>query len=117
MLYNFIPSNSTFEDDLPDRAVGVLGLGERACNPTCMDPLYTSIHKGISWADNVFSMCFGRKEGYLVIGTLDRRFQQGEMVWAYQRPNELGYTYDVMDLRVDNVTFVEGKVGSGNDDY
>ena len=103
--------NSTFAEDLPENAVGVLGLGEKSCNPTCVDPLYTSIHKGISWADNVFTMCFGRKDGYLVIGTVDRRFQTGDTVWAYQRVNEVGYTYDVMDVRVNNETFYDGEVG------
>ena len=110
MIIIIIISNSTFEDDLPDVAVGVLGLGEKSCNPTCVDPIYTSIHKGISWADNVFTMCFGRNSGYLVIGTVDRRFQSGETVWAYQRVNELGYTYDVMDMRVNNETFYEREV-------
>ena len=105
-----IISNSTFEDALPDKAVGVLGLGEKSCNPTCIDPIYTSIHKGISWADNVFTMCFGQRDGYLVIGTVDRRFQTGETVWAYQRQNELGYTYDVMDVRVNNETFYRNTV-------
>ena len=58
-------------------------------------------------------MCFGRSDGYLVIGTVDRRFQSGETVWAYQRVNELGYTYDVLDVRVNNETFYEREVGVG----
>ena len=91
-------SNSTFED-LPDPALGVLGLGEKACNPTCIDPIYNSIHDSITWADNLFTMCFGLSTGILAIGTYDRRFQQGEMLWTVQRENELGYTYDVYDMR------------------
>ena len=79
-------SNSTF-DDLPDTAVGVLGLGEKACNPTCIDPIYSSLHSEVTWADNLFTLCFGRTEGILTIGTYDRRFQNGTLFWTRQRPN------------------------------
>lgn len=78
-------SNSTF-DDLPDTAVGVLGLGEKACNPTCIDPIYSSLHSEVTWADNLFTLCFGRTEGILTIGTYDRRFQNGTLFWTRQRP-------------------------------
>ena len=99
-------SNSTF-DDLPDTAVGVLGLGEKACNPTCIDPIYSSLHSEVTWADNLFTLCFGRTEGILTIGTYDRRFQNGTLFWTRQRPNELGYTYDVQDMRIGNRTFLD----------
>lgn len=106
---DLIRSNSTFED-LPDPATGVLGLGEKACNPTCIDPIYNSIHESITWADDLFTMCFGIKYGVLAIGSYDRRFQQGEMLWTVQRENELGYTYDVYDMRLKNETFADWKV-------
>ena len=106
---DLIISNSTFED-LPDPALGVLGLGEKACNPTCIDPIYNSIHDSLTWADNLFTMCFGLSTGILAIGTYDRRFQQGEMLWTVQRENELGYTYDVYDMRIQNMTFVDWQV-------
>ena len=106
---DLIRSNSTFED-LPDPATGVLGLGEKACNPTCIDPIYNSIHESITWADDLFTMCFGIKYGVLAIGSYDRRFQQGEMLWTVQRENELGYTYDVYDTRLKNETFADWKV-------
>ena len=55
-------------------------------------------------------MCFGIKYGVLAIGSYDRRFQQGEMLWTVQRENELGYTYDVYDMRLKNETFADWKV-------
>lgn len=55
-------------------------------------------------------MCFGLSTGILAIGTYDRRFQQGEMLWTVQRENELGYTYDVYDMRIQNMTFVDWQV-------
>lgn len=110
-----IPSNSTFAD-LPDNAVGVLGLGEKSCNPTCIDPIYNSIRDSITWATDVFSICFGQKEGVLSFGIVDRKFQvflsfwneaqNGSLFYTTQIPNELGYTYDVVDLRTNNQSFV-----------
>lgn len=50
-------------------------------------------------------MCFGLSTGILAIGTYDRRFQQGEMLWTVQRENELGYTYDVYDMRIQKYDF------------
>ena len=87
--------------------MGVLGLGEKACNPTCIDPIYSSIHAEVTWAEDLFTMCFGRSEGILTIGTYDRRFQNGTLFWTRQRANELGYTYDVQDMRIANRTFLD----------
>lgn len=66
--------NSTFES-IPGTAVGILGMGEKACNPTCIDPIYNSIHESITWASDVFTLCFGYTTGVLAIGSNDRRFQ------------------------------------------
>lgn len=35
-------SNSTFSS-LPSNIVGILGLSEESCNPTCVPPIYHSI--------------------------------------------------------------------------
>ena len=69
----FYSSNSTF-DQLPGSAVGILGLGEKSCNPTCIDPVYNSVRDSISYASNVFTICFGHKDGILAIGKNDRKF-------------------------------------------
>ena len=88
------PRNSTF-DQIPGTAVGILGMGEKACNPTCIDPIYTSIHESITWASDLPK-----------IGGI---FQNGEMLYTTQRPNELGYTYDILDVRLNNQTFLAAK--------
>lgn len=66
-------SNSTF-DDLPGTSLGVLGLGEKACNPTCIDPIYNTVRDSIPHASNVFTMCFGHKNGILAMGKNDHKY-------------------------------------------
>lgn len=95
-------------------------MGEKACNPTCIDPIYNSIHESITWASDLFTLCFGYTTGILAIGSNDRRFQvfqksgvffiqNGEILYTTQRPNELGYTYDILDVRLNNHTILAAK--------
>lgn len=71
--YSLENSNSTF-DDLPGTAVGILGLGEKACNPTCIDPIYNTVRDSVSYASNVFTMCFGHRGGILAMGKNDHKY-------------------------------------------
>ena len=96
--------------------MGVLGLGEKSCNPTCIDPIYNSIRDSLPWATDVFTMCFGLKEGVLSFGMVNPKFQvishvqnekqKGRAFYTTQIPNELGYTYSVVNLKVNNETFL-----------
>lgn len=36
-------------------------------------------------------------------------FQNGEILYTTQRPNELGYTYDILDVRLNNHTILAAK--------
>ena len=51
------------------------------------------------------SICFGRKEGYLVFGDIDPSIQADIPVISKQRVGEVGYTFDVQDLLLNHESF------------
>ena len=55
--------------------------------------------------DMKISICFGRKEGYLVFGDIDPSIQADIPVISKQRVGEVGYTFDVQDLLLNHESF------------
>ncbi|KAK8815002.1 hypothetical protein WA556_007039 [Blastocystis sp. ATCC 50177/Nand II] len=94
---------------LPGQLEGILGLGEASCNPTCMPPIYQSIlaaeHGSYKKEDMRFSVCFGRTAGKLYFDAYDPHVASSPAVVSYQRKDEIGYTFDLLDLRLNNQSF------------
>lgn len=51
------------------------------------------------------SICFGRKEGYLLFGDYDPSMRLDNPVTSKQRINEVGYSFDVQDLLLNHESF------------
>ena len=75
--------------------MGVLGLGEKSCNPTCIDPIYNSIRDSLPWATDVFTMCFGLKEGVLSFGMVNPKFQVISHVQNEKQKGRAFYTTQI----------------------
>ncbi|KAK8828253.1 hypothetical protein WA538_002765 [Blastocystis sp. DL] len=94
---------------LPGANVGILGIGEMSCNPTCVPPIYhdvmKSLHPDYTEKDMKVSLCFGRHEGLLTFGNYDPSLRSSSPIQSTQRPNEIGYTFDLQDMRLNNDSY------------
>lgn len=51
------------------------------------------------------SLCFGRHEGLLTFGNYDPSLRSSSPIQSTQRPNEIGYTFDLQDMRLNNDSY------------
>ena len=97
--------------------MGILGIGEMSCNPTCVPPIYHDVMKSLHpdcfsprflsrrYGDMKVSLCFGRHEGLLTFGNYDPSLRSSSPIQSTQRPNEIGYTFDLQDMRLNNDSY------------